>query len=120
FRRYSTEQNPPPDDFDWASYLIAKQLHRFLIAANGDYAADHLRSMFASFQESPSSAYPTCALDFATTPQFGQRAFHALELQSPVVQTGVPAGVFHEGAFCASSSGVIDVAPPHIDCGSGA
>ncbi|MCA1830551.1 MAG: ABC transporter substrate-binding protein [Actinomycetota bacterium] len=108
FHAYSSEQNPPPDDADWKFYLIAKRLHRFLLAANGDYSSDHLQSLFSTFTETSVDAFPACALDFSTTPQMGQHALHAFKLDH---------SKFVEVGFCASSAPQIDIAPPSINCG---
>ncbi len=107
FRAYSPEQNPPPGDVDWAMYLRAKQVHRML-ASLGVVDRESIRGLFSSYVEDATVGFPTCALDFQTTPHLGAHRWHVLANAS---------GRWAMQATCASSGDPVDVSPPHISCG---
>lgn len=108
FDTYSPESRPERDDADWMAYLRAKQIHRMLLALDGNVTPSGFFDLFASHTETAAEAFPTCALDFASDPTFGQDAWHVFRNQ---------AGRWVQDAFCADASSTVDLAPPRIDCG---
>lgn len=106
FRAYSPEQDPPMDDVDWHAYIRAKQVHRFLDALEGDLSPEHVRAAFSTYAETPEAAFPSCALDFATTPGEGSHAWHVFELEN---------GRWHQKLFCNDGS-TLDLSSPRIAC----
>lgn len=106
FAERSPEQQPPADDMDWMSYLRARQIHRFVDAADGDLSTGHLLSMLATYAETPRAAYPSCALDFTAEPGVGTHATHLFRNV---------AGRWRQAAFCAGMDGA-DIAAPTLRC----
>lgn len=64
FDKYSPEKDPPPDDFDYASYLGAKALHRLLLKIGENPTRSKLWALFDSYKEKPADTFPACAADF--------------------------------------------------------
>lgn len=68
FRRYSPEQDPPPDDFDYASYLSGKGLHRILLKLGPQPTRTKLWELIRSYAETPAETFPACSGDFTRSP----------------------------------------------------
>ncbi len=67
FRAYSPEKDPPPDDFDYASYLGAKQLHRILEQVGPEPTRSKVFELLNSYKEDPQDVFPACGADFTRT-----------------------------------------------------
>ncbi len=109
FREYSPEQQPGPNDFDWSFYLRAKQLHRILLALDGDLTPSNVRDVLSTYQETPEDAFPSCTLDFGAGDGIGSRSWHLFS------QSG---NRWHQAAFCADKDTTLDLAElgPRIEC----
>jgi branched-chain amino acid transport system substrate-binding protein len=68
FRKYSPEQNPPPDDFDYSAYLAAKGLQRILLALGPSPTRTALFDLLATYKESAAVTFPACPGDFTVQP----------------------------------------------------
>lgn len=84
FKKYSPEQKPSPDDFDYSSYLAAKGLHRLLLAVGPNPTRSALFKLIDTYKEDPAKTFPACGADF--TKLKGQRKasdkVNVFELQS--------------------------------------
>lgn len=60
FRKYSPEQDPPVDDFDYGAYLTAESLHRMLLELGPEPTRSGLFHMFKSYKESLAKTAPGC------------------------------------------------------------
>ena len=67
FKKYSPEQDPPADDFDYASYLGAKALHRILLTAGEKPTRTKLWTLLKTYKEDAKVVSPGCAGDFTRT-----------------------------------------------------
>jgi ABC-type branched-subunit amino acid transport system substrate-binding protein len=64
FKKYSPEQSPPPDDFDYASYLGAKAIHRLLLKIGANPTRTKLWDLLKTYKETAAQAFPSCPGDF--------------------------------------------------------
>jgi hypothetical protein len=64
FKQYSPEQDPPPDDFDYASFLSARAIHRLLLQTGPQPTRSKLWSLMTTYKETAKAAFPGCAADF--------------------------------------------------------
>jgi branched-chain amino acid transport system substrate-binding protein len=64
FRKYSPEQNPPPDDFDYSAYLAAKGLERLLRALGPVPTRTKLFDLLKGYKEDPAKVAPACGADY--------------------------------------------------------
>jgi branched-chain amino acid transport system substrate-binding protein len=65
FRKYSPEQTPPPDDFDYGSYLAARGFHRLLLALGPAPTRTGLFTLLKTYKEDPRKTFPGCAGDYS-------------------------------------------------------
>lgn len=85
FRTYSPEQDPPPDDIDYASYLGAKSLHRILLALGPNPTRTRLWSLLQTYRETPEQAFPGCPADFTrNNERMGAWRVNVFELRTGV------------------------------------
>jgi hypothetical protein len=105
FDAYSPERTPPRDDLDWYLYLRARQVHAFLDALDGDTSPDNVRAMFSSYVQ-PREAYPSCPVDFRSSPGLGSHTWNAFAADG---------GAWRQAASCAGPAGA-DVTPTTIAC----
>lgn len=83
FRKYSPEQDPPPDDFDYASYLAAKGIHRLLLELGPQPTRTKLWDLFDSYKETVKQTFPGCPGDFTRSDdRIGAWRVNILELDT--------------------------------------
>lgn len=81
FKRYSPEQDPPPDDFDYASYLSARGLHRILLKLGPQPTRTKLWELIRGYSETPAETFPACPGDFTrSTDRIGAWRVNVLKL----------------------------------------
>lgn len=82
FNKYSPEQNPPRDDFDFNAYLAAKTLHRLLLDAGKDLNRTKFWSYLSTLKWKPQDfkTFPVCELDFTRRKHLGAHAVHVFRL----------------------------------------
>lgn len=76
FKKYSPEQTPRPDDFDYSAYLAAKGFHRLLLALGKNPTRTGLFTLLKTYKESPAATYPACGADFTREPGLRRGAHH--------------------------------------------
>lgn len=82
FKTYSPEKDPPPDDFDYASYLSAKSIHRLLLEVGPEPTRTKLWELFSAYKEKPAATFPGCAGDFTRSDdRIGAWRVNIMELQ---------------------------------------
>lgn len=64
FKKYSPEQDPPPDDFDYSSYLAAKSTHRLLLKLGPKPTRSGLFDLLDEYKETSTATFPGCPSDF--------------------------------------------------------
>lgn len=86
FRKYSPEQDPPPDDIDFASWLAAKATHRLLEALGPHPTRSKLWALLETWKEDPAETEPGCAGDFTRAPgmRMGAWRVNVFELDTGV------------------------------------
>jgi hypothetical protein len=75
FAIYAEEQSPPIDDIDWTFFIRAQQIARFLDALDGAFDPASVRAALGSYEESASTAFPSCALSLG----HGEAGAHELQ-----------------------------------------
>lgn len=83
FKKYSPEQNPPPDDFDYSAFVTARGLYRLLLALGPQPTRSKLWKLIYDYKETDAKAFPGCPADFARQPGSRRGAWdvNILELQ---------------------------------------
>lgn len=84
FKKYSPEQTPPPDDFDYSAYLAAKGNYRLLMALGANPTRTGLFNLLKTYKEDPTKTFPSCGADFARASGLRRGAHYVnmFELQS--------------------------------------
>lgn len=72
FKKYSPEQNPPPDDFDYSAYLAAQALQRILLKLGPHPTRTGLWELLPTYKEDAKKVFPACGADFTRSPE-GER-----------------------------------------------
>ena len=81
FKKYSPEQSPPIDDFDYGAFISASALHRILLALGPTPTRSKLFEFLETYKEKPAEAYPGCPADFTRGARRGGHSVNILELQ---------------------------------------
>lgn len=81
FKKYSPEQKPPIDDFDYGAYISAKGLHRILEQLGPQPTRSKLFALLETYKEKGADTYPGCAADYTRGPRRGGHSVNILELQ---------------------------------------
>lgn len=81
FRKYSPEQNPPPDDFDYGAYQAAKALHVILLKLGKNPTRSALFDLLKRHKESQAETTPRCAADFTRGERRGGWRTNIFELK---------------------------------------
>ena len=84
FKKYSPEQTPAVDDFDYSAYLAAKGFHRLLLALGPNPTRTGLFKLFQTYKEDPKKTFPACGSDFTRQPNLrrGAHFVNMFELSS--------------------------------------
>lgn len=80
FKKYSKEQTPDPDDFDYGSYLTAKAIHAFLLDLGKSPTRTGLFSLLKRFKEDQSKVAPRCGADYTRGERRGGHHVNIFEL----------------------------------------
>jgi hypothetical protein len=118
FKKYSPEQDPPPDDFDYASYLSARAFHRFLLRIGPQPTRSAMWKLFTTLKENPQSetytdgskkvtipVFPSCPGDFTRNAErMGAWRVNVLELK-----ISGTAGVWKQIASCVDGNAITNV-----------
>lgn len=80
FKKYSKEQTPEPDDFDYGSYLTAKGIHAFLLKLGPKPTRTGLFNILKTFKEDPTTVAPRCAADYTRGERRGGHSVNIFEL----------------------------------------
>ncbi|MBI4729211.1 MAG: ABC transporter substrate-binding protein [Acidobacteria bacterium] len=82
FQRYSPEQKPPPDDFDYSAYLSARGIHRLLEKLGPNPTRSGLWKLLDGYRETSKEAFPACPSDFTRdrSAKIGAWSVNILEL----------------------------------------
>jgi len=92
FKKYSPQQDPPPDDFDYASFLTARAIHRLLLKVGPEPTRTKLWSLFTTYKESAAKVFPGCPADFTRNAlRMGAWDVNVFELKT---------GVWHQVDSC--------------------
>lgn len=81
FKKYSPEQTPPPDDFDYSSYLAAKGFERILRALGPQPTRTGLFKLLETYKEDPAKTFPACGADFTVEERRGSHKVNVFELK---------------------------------------
>lgn len=81
FKRYSKEQQPDPDDFDYGSYLTAKSIQAILQALGPTPTRTGLFKLLKTYKEDAAAVAPRCSADFTRGERRGGHRVNIFELQ---------------------------------------
>ncbi|MFP5225664.1 MAG: ABC transporter substrate-binding protein [Actinomycetota bacterium] len=80
FKKYSPEQKPEIDDFDYGAFISAEFLHRLLLALGPNPTRSGLFNLVSKYKEDQAEVAPGCAADFTRGGRRGGHNVNVLEL----------------------------------------
>lgn len=80
FKKYSPEQKPEIDDFDYGAYISAQGLHRLLLALGPNPTRSGLFELVKTYKENAAEVAPGCPADYTRGGRRGGHGVNVLEL----------------------------------------